>query len=631
MSVPSIPSPEAFAAVLPAERVPLVLAPSSERGWFGGRALVAWDPVDIVRGLDARGAGEALEEAFAGSPGEVAVALVTYEGLAVVVRYAGALAREGAAWRRVGSLADTEYAIELASGRPSRSPGREKPLLTGAASDLDAREYRAAVAEVRERIAAGDVYVLNLTARLRGRLRERPPDAFAALVERAGSDMSAFIGGLGGPGGTIASVSPERFLRVSGQGRHRSVEVCPIKGTSPRGADAASDAASARALHADAKERAELVMVVDMERNDLGRVCAPGTVETGPLFDVVATPYCHQLVARVRGTLSPAADLGALLEAAFPCGSVTGAPKSAAIGIARELERSPRGAYCGTLAVALPGELDSAVLIRTLEDAGDGTWRWGAGCGITCESDPAAEWLELLLKASPVIGDGRPPVALRESCRVSRGRVPLLDRHLARLAAGGCGPTILAEVRRAVSGAAEGVGAGRLGATVEPSGAVSVSVDGRPSTLDVPDGPRVAVVEVAEAPPLPPGAAKPADRSAWDRALAEARERDADQALLALPDGTVLDGATASVWLAVGGRLLTPHAPHAVDGVARALVFDLARGAGVSALETRLRVEDVDAADEVWLSNAVGGMVAARGLSGPVGSRVAAEVNASLA
>ncbi len=142
-------------------------------------------------------------------------------------------------------------------------------------------------------------------------------------------------------------------------------------------------------------------MVVDLERNDLGRVCEPGSVTVEPLFEVVETPYCHQMVSRVAGVLRSDAGIADLLESAFPCGSVTGAPKISAIGIAAQLERSPRAAYCGTLAVAMQGEMDSSVLIRTAELT-HGALRWGTGCGITYDSDPGAEWLESVLKASPL-------------------------------------------------------------------------------------------------------------------------------------------------------------------------------------------------------------------------------------
>jgi len=338
----------------------------------------------------------------------------------------------------------------------------------------------------------------------------------------------------------------------------------------------------------------------------------------------------------VHGELRADARFGELLEAAFPCGSVTGAPKIAAMRIARELEPSPRGAYCGALLVAMPGELDSSVLIRTLEYlparnglAADGSGtsmelrraRWGTGCGITIESNPAAEWLESVLKASPVAGDGAPTVTLLETCRVAFGRVPLLDRHLARLAAGGCGPSLLALARERVATALEAIDPasayGRLRALVHPDRRVEAVADSRPSTLDVDSGPVLVVHAIARAPELPQGAAKPAERALWDEAHATAVAKGGHQAVLVLPDGTLVDGSTATVWLRVGDTLLTPHAPPAVDGVGRGVVFDLALGPGYEAEEATLTTQDLERADEVFLSNALAGVVAVRGRGGP--------------
>ncbi len=340
----------------------------------------------------------------------------------------------------------------------------------------------------------------------------------------------------------------------------------------------------------------------------------PGSIAVSPLYDVEETPYCHQLVSTVHGVMRERAGFAELLEAAFPCGSVTGAPKISAMRIARELEGSPRGAYCGALVVATPGRLDSSVLIRTLEYRPGGSAAWGTGCGITFDSDAAAEWLESELKASPALGDGTPPVTLRETCRILGGRIPLIARHLARLVAGGCGPTIVSRVssRVAAALASRKPGDTRLTVSVEPSGEVAVTTSAAASTLAVPGGPVILPVPVAEAPALPPGAAKPADRAPWDAAQARAAEAGADQAIL-VAGGRLIDGATATVWLRLGDRLLTPAAPPAVAGVARSAVFDLAPPAGLSAHEAQLTEADLAAADEVFLSNALAGVVPVRG------------------
>lgn len=366
----------------------LILSPASDRGWFGGRAIEAHDPEHLPC-HELADAARALEATFVGEREGLTAALVSYEGRARVAHYR--------------SFTETQ-----AGGCSGVASG--VALLMDAAFDFGGETYAAAVGDVRERIAAGDVYVLNLTARLTGRPVLAPLATFDALCTRGGGDMAAFLGGLGGVAGTIASISPERFVRIRATGGGRAIEVWPIKGTNPRDTDPDCDLVLAAELAADPKEQAEHVMVVDLERNDIGRVCRAGSVEVSPLMEVFQTPYCHQMTSGVHGVLSPGTALSSVLESVFPCGSVTGAPKHAAMRIIRELERSHRGAYCGVLMVAVRGEIDSSVLIRTLEWTGCDRAIWGSGCGITYESDPHAEWRELLLKASPVLGM-RPGVA----------------------------------------------------------------------------------------------------------------------------------------------------------------------------------------------------------------------------
>lgn len=621
----------------------LILRPATERGWFGGCGLIASGAAEVRDGVTLPEAADALQAEFDGRNGDAGATavLVGYDGRCTVVRFSEVE-------RVPADFAPVSGADAGVAGRPPRDVDPATPLLRDAAWDLSPRAFRAAVRATRDRIAAGDVYVLNLTARLSGTLvLDTPADAFRVLCARTAADMAALLEGLPGPAPWLASASPERFVRVNRVDHGaRTAEIRPIKGTRARGASQALDEQAARDLLSDEKERAEHVMVVDMERNDLGVCCMPGSVHVDPLYEIVGTPYCHQLVSTVRGTLRPDASFGELLSATFPCGSVTGAPKRAAMRIIDELEASPRGAYCGALLVAVAGEMDGSVLIRTLEGiAGSpGTARWGAGCGITHDSDASAEHLEMLLKAAPVTGDGAPEVALRETMRVADATVPLLDRHLARLASGGAGPTLLARVRCAVGeeltrlaadvadGAdhAAGVVACRLSVTVTPDGAVAAGHSREPSSLAVEGGVRIAAIETAVTPELPAGAAKPAGRCFWDRAHTAARLKGADQALLHLPDGTLIDGSTATLWLVQDGVLATPPSPPAVAGVARELVFDIAGELGIDAVERRLHLSDLDSADEAWLSNAFGGMVPVRGRGGPVGERIARRVSAVL-
>jgi len=396
LAPPTVSAGRLARALSPQPR-PLILAPSDARGWFGGTCVACWDPVSVICDLTLREAADALEGVMRGTRPLLAAAILPYDGAAEVRTYAGGAILGADGWRGWGT------GRELPSQVPDGAPSAVRTaLLADCSADLDEAGFLARVEEIRERIAAGHVYVLNLTYRISGRPTLDSAHAFAELLDRAAGPMSAWWGDSRRP---IASISPERFCAVErcGSGIDRAW-IEPIKGTRPRGVGLRADEDFARELAHDPKERAEHVMIVDLERNDLGRVSVPGSVRVDPMLEVFATPYCHQLVSRVTGELAPATGLADLLESTFPCGSVTGAPKRAAMRIISELEQSSRCAYTGALAVAVPGRLDSAVLIRTLEYDGADVARWGTGCGITIDSDPSAEWRESVLKASPVVG-----------------------------------------------------------------------------------------------------------------------------------------------------------------------------------------------------------------------------------
>lgn len=326
-----------------------------------------------------------------------------YEGRWQAFGYDRGVILTGEGWRVFGPLDPADAPAPrspAAEAVEPRVPDPSEPLVDEPTSDMDRESFVEAVERVRRAVAAGDVYVLNLTYRICGRPLHGPSDTFAALTSRGAGSMSA---ALIGPENSVLSISPERFLALDGD----MLSIEPIKGTRPRGATPGQDEAYAAELAASDKERAEHVMVVDLERNDLGRVAALDSVHVSPLFEVVPTPYCHQLVSVVRARLAPGVGCAAILEATFPCGSVTGAPKVSAMRHIAELEPSPRGPYCGTLIVAAPGRLDSSVLIRTAVHDGE-SLTYGTGGGITFDSDPQAEWEETLVKAAPLLGLSHP-------------------------------------------------------------------------------------------------------------------------------------------------------------------------------------------------------------------------------
>jgi para-aminobenzoate synthetase component I len=251
--------------------------------------------------------------------------------------------------------------------------------------------YLDAVERVLEHIAAGDCFQVNLTQRLTARWDGATSDLYRRLRAASPAPYGALLTALG-----VASVSPETFLAVTGD----AVTVRPIKGTRPRDLDPDLDAAHADDLATSAKDRAENVMIVDLERNDLGRVCVPGSVRVPRLCAVEAHPTVWHLVSDVVGRLRDGLGYGGLLRATFPCGSITGAPKVRAMEVIEALEPVRRGWYCGAIGFLAPGAASLSVAIRTATRHGDGTVDHGAGGGIVADSDPAAEHAESLDKAA---------------------------------------------------------------------------------------------------------------------------------------------------------------------------------------------------------------------------------------
>ncbi len=308
----------------------------------------------------------------------------------------------------------------LATPAPDMNPGAERPGLAreaapprvaapsypvvgvegaeeiGLRSTFTHRGYLSAVARVREYILAGDIFQANLSQRFQVALAE-PPLALYNRLRRV--NPAAFGAYLDFGDLQVLSVSPERFLRLSG----RRVETRPIKGTRPRGMGPMHDALLGRVLAESDKDRAENVMIVDLLRNDLSRVCRAGTVRVPELFALEQHPTVHHLVSTVVGELERGMDAVDLLRATFPGGSITGAPKLRAMEIIADLEPTRRGVYCGSLGyLAATGEMDTSIAIRTAV-VRNGEVYFQAGGGIVADSDPEAEYRETLDKAQGII------------------------------------------------------------------------------------------------------------------------------------------------------------------------------------------------------------------------------------
>lgn len=269
-----------------------------------------------------------------------------------------------------------------------------------------AEAYKAAVSRIREYIRAGDIYQANVAGLWTASPLSREA-AFAQFLvgrERSPAPFSAF-GVFGGR--TIASFSPERLISADAKGRVRAE---PIKGTIRREANETKDAAARAALLASDKDRAENVMIVDLLRNDISRVCTSSSVSVSSLCRLETFANLHHLVSTVEGQLAPEEDAVSLLEAVFPGGSITGAPKLRAMEIIDELEPAPRGIFCGSMGwIGHDGAMDFSILIRTLECLPEMTRLW-AGAGITLLSDPEAEYDEIRLKAERIMSETIAPV-----------------------------------------------------------------------------------------------------------------------------------------------------------------------------------------------------------------------------
>lgn len=285
-------------------------------------------------------------------------------------------------------------AAQAAGGAELRAP---VPLIQRVA-------YDRAMARLLDYIAAGDCYQVNLTFPLEARLTGGTAlGLYGALRARQQVGYGALIDLGAGP--VVISRSPELFFHVT----DGVIESRPMKGTAPRSDDPAEDARLAAALSASDKVLAENLMIVDLLRNDIGRISEIGSVSVPELFAVESFATVHQMSSRIRGRLRPGAGLGALMAALFPCGSVTGAPKIRAMQIIAELEPHPRGVYCGAIGWAAPdGNQCWSVAIRTLRLYPDGRVLANVGGGVVQDSTAAGEWEEALWKARFMQGLTRP-------------------------------------------------------------------------------------------------------------------------------------------------------------------------------------------------------------------------------
>ena len=305
---------------------------------------------------------------------------------------------------------------------------------------LTEAEYAQRIAAIHEWIRAGDVYQLNFTAPFRVEMRGSVAAQYEVLRARQPVDYGAFIHWQRGR--YILSFSPELFFRVARDGKSRRIVTRPMKGTAPRGRTTSEDRWIADWLHNDAKNRSENVMIVDLLRNDLGRIAEFGSVRTENLFSVERYPTLWQMTSTVTAELRSEIGFHDIFRALFPCGSITGAPKVRAMQLIAEIEEAPRGVYTGAIGYFSPRQTVFNVAIRTLTLT-DGQGSFGAGSGIVIDSDPAEEFRECMLKALFLTGPahrmsapqmlGQPDKFFLIETMLWNGSYPFLEMHLDRL------------------------------------------------------------------------------------------------------------------------------------------------------------------------------------------------------
>lgn len=606
--------------------------------WHHGEALIAFDPVDVLRGdpfdgidldplpSDVPGFGGGWIGAWGYQLGRLVEdvppaphrpdpqpdhRLAFYDH---VLRLS-----DGTWW--LESLTDDPGRDEriLAALRHGPSPAQECAVGTFEMTPTP-EGHRAAVASVREHIMAGDIFQANICARLEASFDGDPLDAFCAGVARLRPAYAAFIDS---PEGALVSLSPELFLRRTGD----EVLTSPIKGTAPLGTDPDE-------LVASAKNRAENIMIVDLMRNDLGRVSVPGSVRVPAITRAERHAVWH-LVSDVVGHLGRDVRDSDLLRATFPPGSVTGAPKVRAMEIINALEATGREAYTGAIGHVSPGAgLEMSVVIRTFEfpRSRDRVWL-GVGGGIVADSTPEGEYAECLVKARPLIqaiggaldlladevapehvASGVPTpevstvdetVGIYDTLLVHDGHVVDLDAHLARLDASVravYGTTIRAGLDEAVVRRAAGLaGRHRLRVVAVPAGP-DVTVTMTTLALDAAGDSWTLSLRTV---PGGVGQHKWSDR----RALVHEGPLDHDLLVVA-DDGSLLETARASLFLVHDDAVLTPPTDGRIlPGTTRARVIEILRDASMPVFQRRLTIDDLASATEVFATNALRGVV----------------------
>ncbi len=539
-------------------------------------------------------------------------------GLALEPKLAGlAAARSGAAGPLLWFGAFADYQLLSSQQVPdwlAREGGGGMAQIGPVEPELSPGGYARVFAALQEAITAGDIYQANLTFPLAGSWRGDPLALYAAIRPAAG----AGYGGVIFDGSHwLLSFSPELFFAARQDGDGMAAMVKPMKGTRPRGRDAAEDARLASELSQSVKDRAENLMIVDLMRNDLSRVARPGSVKVDHPFAVESYPTVHQMVTSVRARLLP--DLGPveMVRALFPCGSITGAPKIRAMELINAHERDARGPYCGAIgrfdALSEQGAGDAAfnVAIRTLRltpgENGRGRAVLGVGSAIVADSQALPEWRECLVKGG-FVRQYAAGCDLIETMRFTpEDGIPLLELHLERIKASAA-ELGFAFDRHAVRNAIQALcfdaeAPARLRLLASRGGAYSLELGALPEAMAGPLS--CAVMRL----PVDEGdwrlRHKTSDRGFYDAGLAAARAAGAQEALFLRDDGLVSEGCFTNIFVERDGILLTPPARLGLlPGVLRRSLLESGRAA-----EAELTLDDL--AKGFLIGNALRGLMPA--------------------
>lgn len=579
--------PERILAASRPDEVPLLL---EEAGAWQGRGFP-------VAGFIAYEAGYALDSAFAPPALDAIPFPLVWLGV-----YPGVMRfdRMRNRWERRGPSAPEWPACE------------EEKALPPCGEALDPRfsfrqeEYVGRVEEIRRAIASGHVYQANLTGKFTFPF---PDDPFALYLRLRAAQPVQYGAFLRTESACIVSQSPELFFRV----RRGKIEARPMKGTAVRGLSASEDRKAARELKSDPKNRAENVMIVDLLRNDLGRVCRTGSIRVSRMFEVQRYRTLLQMVSSVAGTLLPETTLLDLCRALFPCGSVTGAPKISSMRLLRRMEPSPRGVYTGAIGILMPGgDMTFSVAIRTVT-VQNGLAEAGAGGGIVWDSDPLGEFREAHQKARYLVEPPAEFELIETLLWTPEGGFRFIDHHLRRLSSSAryFGFRFRREAALAALGSAvrdsRSNGPGKVRLLLRADGHVSAEVSPPPGARSATAPCRIALSRIGVSSRDPFLRHKTTNRAWRDDELRKAREAGFDEVLFLNERGELTEGAISNVFLEISGRLYTPPAECGLlEGVYRRRILSDRRR---RASERVLFPEDLQKADKIILTNSVRGSV----------------------